>query len=60
MTVRRRCACRTTIEAEADEQSVAHAVRVHREQPEHRRYVELRELEAEKVPPLRVMVRRVA
>lgn len=42
--VRRRCACSAVIEAEPDEQSVEHAVRVHQAEPEHRdgmKFVEL-------------------
>jgi hypothetical protein len=60
--VKRRCACRVTIEAEPDERSVSHALRVHYSEIEHRDWRERQELEAEKVPAptLRLVVGRRA
>lgn len=43
--VRRPCVCRTTIYAEDEPNSIARAVRVHAEQPEHVEYM------AEQEPP---------
>lgn len=56
MAERRICACKTSIEAESDPQSVAHALRVHYATQEHQDYVD-RQKEADELASVDVPLR---
>jgi hypothetical protein len=57
VTEKRVCACRGVIEAQADQHSIAHAVRVHYAQPEHQEYVAALEVVEAQRPSIDIAVR---